>query len=196
MSSPFSPEAYEISVLRTTDSRGGSRFLHERVTPGTELWISHPVNLFPIHQLGRKHILLAGGIGITPFMAITAQLARPGRQFELHYAMRKRSTGRPCGLLKDLYGDRVLLYRTERNERIPVTDLLDNQPLGTHLYVCGPERMIDGVLQMGRSAGGRRRTCTASAFLAPPSGTPVHRAARPLSNGCARRRARKHAGGH
>ena len=41
-----SPSAYEISVLRTANSRGGSIFMHERVSKGTELIVSQPVNLF------------------------------------------------------------------------------------------------------------------------------------------------------
>jgi ferredoxin-NADP reductase len=172
ISSPFQSDAYEISVLRVNDSRGGSRFMHDRLEPGAELWISHPVNLFPIHQLGRKHILVAGGIGITPFMAMTAQLAAGGRQFELHYAMRDETTGAYADRLKALYGENVALYRTRAGERIQITELLENQPLGTHLYVCGPERMIDGVLEAGRDAGWPEENLHCERFLAPPSGEP------------------------
>lgn len=172
ISSPFAGSYYEISVLRVHESRGGSRFMHDQLSAGDELWISHPVNLFPIHQLGRKHILLAGGIGITPFMAITAQLAAAGRNFELHYAMRDETTGAYATRLKELYGDRVTLYRTRLSERIDVPALLEDQPLGTHLYVCGPERMIDGVMAAGRMAGWPEENLHNERFLAPPSGQP------------------------
>jgi ferredoxin-NADP reductase len=172
MSSPAAPEAYEISVLRVEESRGGSRYMHESLKAGDELWISNPVNLFPIHQLGRKHILVAGGIGITPFMAITAQLAEAGRAFELHYAMRDETTGAYAGRLKELYGEQVRIYRTRFDERIQITDILEDQPLGTHLYVCGPERMIDGVLAAGRKAGWPDENLHSERFLAPPSGEP------------------------
>jgi ferredoxin-NADP reductase len=172
MSSPYSPEAYEVSVLRVEDSRGGSRFMHERLSAGDELWISNPVNLFPIHQLGRKHILVAGGIGITPFVAMTAQLAASNRVFELHYAMRDETTGAYAAKLRELYGDRVRLYRTRLGERIRIDDILDDQPLGTHLYVCGPERMIDAVLDAGRAAGWPKENLHSERFLAPPSGEP------------------------
>lgn len=172
ISSPYTSDFYEISVLRTEDSRGGSRFMHERVKAGDELTISRPVNLFPIHQLGKKHILIAGGIGITPFMAMTQQLAGSGCRFELHYAMRSETFGAYGAHLKDLYGDRIALYRSANGERIPIAGLLEGQPLGTHLYVCGPERMIDGILEAGRSAGWPEENLHCERFLAPPSGTP------------------------
>lgn len=172
MSSPACTEAYEISVLRVAESRGGSTYMHTRVSPGTELWITPPGNLFPVHQLARKHILIAGGIGITPFMAMTAQLSTLGHDFELHYAMRAEATGAYGKALKEAYGDRVSLYRTGLGERIPLADLLEEQPLGTHLYVCGPERMIDSVLESGRLAGWPEESLHCERFLPPPGGDP------------------------
>jgi len=172
MSSPACTQAYEISVLRVAESRGGSQFMHDRVSPGTELWITPPGNQFPVHQLGRKHVLIAGGIGITPFMAMTAQLSMLGHDFELHYAMRTEASGAYGKVLTERYGDRVRLYRTSLGERIPLADLLEDQPLGTHLYVCGPERMIDGVLESGRLAGWPEENLHCERFLAPPGGDP------------------------
>jgi ferredoxin-NADP reductase len=172
MSSPACTEAYEISVLRVAQSRGGSTYMHTRVSPGTELWITPPGNLFPVHQLARKHILIAGGIGITPFMAMTAQLSTLGHDFELHYAMRAEATGAYAKTLKETYGDRVRLYRTSLGERISMEELLEEQPLGTHLYVCGPERMIDSVLESGRLAGWPEENLHCERFLPPPAGDP------------------------
>jgi len=172
MSSPTSSEAYEISVLRVEKSRGGSQYMHTRVVPGTELWITPPGNLFPVHQLARKHILVAGGIGITPFLAMTAQLARLGHEFELHYAMRTESSGAYGTVLQDSYGGLVTVYRTDLGEQIPLAGLLADQPLGTHLYVCGPEGMIEGVLERGRLAGWPEENLHCERFLAPPGGEP------------------------
>lgn len=172
MSSPARSDAYEISVLRVEPTRGGSHYMHTRVSPGTELWITPPGNLFPVHQLARKHILIAGGIGITPFVAMTAQLSELGHDFRLHYAMRTDTSGAYREALQESYGDRVRFYRTSLGERIPVADLLEDQPLGTQLYVCGPERMIDGVLESGRLAGWPEESLHCERFLAPPGGEP------------------------
>jgi ferredoxin-NADP reductase len=172
MSSPACTKAYEISVLRVEESRGGSHHLHTRVSPGSELAITPPGNQFPVHQLARKHILLAGGIGITPFMAMTAQLSALRHDFELHYAMRTEASGAYGKVLEERYGNRVHVYRTSLGERIPLSDLLEEQPLGTHLYVCGPERMIDSVLDSGRLAGWPEENLHCERFLAPPGGDP------------------------
>ena len=58
MSSPNELDNYQISVLRVDPSRGGSAFMHEQVRVGSELEIAHPVNLFGLAKLARKHLLL------------------------------------------------------------------------------------------------------------------------------------------
>lgn len=172
MSSPLDPSAYEISVLAVENSRGGSAFMH-RITEGDELVVSQPVNLFAADQRGRKHILIAGGIGITPFLAMMEQFSRDNTAFELHYAMRSREHGAYWQELLDRYGPhRVKLYFDVEGPQIPLSSLLDNQPLGTHLYVCGPAGMIDGVLIAALEAGWPRQNLHSERFLAPPPGQP------------------------
>jgi ferredoxin-NADP reductase len=172
MGSTLDRSHYEITVLKTVDSRGGSTFMHDWVTPGTQLIISHPINLFPIDHRGRKHILIAGGIGITPLIPMAEQLALWNRPFELHYAMRDAARGAHAERLKAAFGDRVQLYRNSEDERIPLASLLERQPLGTHLYVCGPERMIEAVLDGARAAGWPNENVHAERFVGPPGGAP------------------------
>ncbi len=81
MSSPLDTSEYTISVRRDDVGRGGSLFMHGKVEPGHRMVISYPVNLFSLDLRAKKHLMLAGGIGITPFLAQTAQLAGRGRQF-------------------------------------------------------------------------------------------------------------------
>ena len=81
MSSPFDPTHYAISVRRDDTGRGGSLFLHQRVSKGHELFIGHPVNLFPMDRRARRHLLVAGGIGITPFVAMIEHFAKGSSNF-------------------------------------------------------------------------------------------------------------------
>lgn len=171
ISAPGDTSAYEISVLRAPESRGGSAFMHERVTPGSELAVSDPVNLFPIVRLGRKHILVAGGIGITPFIAMMQELTAQRAEFELHYAMRSAARGAYCDQLVQQYGSRVHLYRDELGEAMPLASILKQQPLGTHMYVCGPAPMIDWALKTGRAAGWPSENLHSEKFSAPPPGS-------------------------
>jgi ferredoxin-NADP reductase len=164
--------SYRIGVLRTKDSRGGSKFMHERVEVGSELVITMPVNLFPIVHTGRKHILVAGGIGITPIYAMAEELKRQSRPYELHYGVRSEAHGAFLDELRAAHGDKLRLYRDDRQEIITVDKILPNQPLGTHLYVCGPEGMIDAILKGGRAAGWPKENLHSERFLAPAGGQP------------------------
>lgn len=80
---PAAPQQYRIAVRLQEDSRGGSRFLHEQVKEGDRLQLSPPANLFALHSQARHHLLIAGGIGITPFLAQVAELERRGASFAL-----------------------------------------------------------------------------------------------------------------
>ena len=173
MSPPADTGGYEISVLRVEKSRGGSAFLHEKLKEGDSLTLSQPVNLFACDHRARKHILMAGGIGITPFIAMMDQLEREGQAFELHYAVRTRTHGAYWKQLQDRYGaHRIKIYCDAENLFIPTGDILANQPLGTHLYVCGPAGMINGVLGKARALGWPKQNLHSEEFLAPPPGKP------------------------
>lgn len=150
---PGDPDRYEIAVRRVADGRGGSIFLHDRVRVGDILTVTPPANLFPLDWRARRHLLIAGGIGITPFVAMTAQLAALGAAFELHYAMRSPLAGAFADRLQQLHGDAVHLYAGSHGERLPIARLIADQPLGTHLYVCGPARLIDEVRTTALTAG-------------------------------------------
>jgi ferredoxin-NADP reductase len=172
MGSPTEGASYQISVLKTAMSRGGSHFMHDTLKLDSRLKISHPVNLFPVDQRGRKHILIAGGIGITPFISMAEQLSCAGRPFELHYVIRDRGRGAYASDLTAKYGPRVRIYCRSDDEQLPLSRLLDNQPLGTHLYVCGPASMIEGVLASARAEGWPNENLHTEHFLAPPVGEP------------------------
>jgi len=75
MGDPADTTGYSISDRRNDAGRGGPLFLHRHGVPGMEMVISHPVNPFALNLRAKKHLMLAGGIGITPLLAQIAQLA-------------------------------------------------------------------------------------------------------------------------
>ena len=164
--------SYRIGVLRTPNSRGGSKFMHERVSVGDELRITMPVNLFPLFHPGRKHLLIAGGIGVTPIYAMADELQRRGALYEIHYAVRDEAHGAFIDEMRARHGDRLKLYRRDLEEILAVDQILPGQPLGTHLYVCGPEGMIEAVLEGGLEAGWPKEHLHAERFQTPPTGEP------------------------
>lgn len=170
MSDPSDSSGYEISVRRDETGRGGSLFMHSGVKPGMKMVISQPVNLFGLDLRAKKHLLVAGGIGITPFIAQMAQMDTLGHKFELHYAMRDRELGAYMKELSARYGDRVHPYYDLEKQAIDLATLLKTQPLGTHLYVCGPKGMIGWVLSTAEKMGWPKGALHSEEFLAPPVG--------------------------
>ncbi len=172
LSSPADRSHYQIAVRLQEHSRGGSRSMHEQVTVGTELDITWPVNLFAIARLGRKHILVAGGIGITPFMSQAHELLRSGANFELHYGIRSPRHAGFVDELRALLGDRLHCYDQSQGQVIDSQALLARQPLGTHVYVCGPAGMVDAVVGSAKRLGWPDAHVHFEQFLAPPVGEP------------------------
>ncbi|EBA9765635.1 hypothetical protein CFJ40_26110 [Salmonella enterica] len=59
--------------------------MHQQVRPGDTLTVSTPNNLFAIDPQARKHLLIAGDIGITPFLSSIPQLELHQADWQLHY---------------------------------------------------------------------------------------------------------------
>src|SRR5450631_1650929 len=146
LGSPQQLDTYEIGVRRMEESRGGSHFMHDRVVIGSRLEIAHPVNLFGLDKIARKHVLIAGGIGITPMLAQLEDLHGGGVPYELHYSVRSAEHAAFLERLRRREGERLHMYYDSEGLFIPFQTLLANQPLGTHVYVCGPAGMIQHVI--------------------------------------------------
>ncbi|AXI47140.1 ferredoxin--NADP(+) reductase [Sulfitobacter sp. SK012] len=172
MSDPSDRNSYAISVRRDDQGRGGSLFMHRNVKAGDEMVITYPVNLFSLDLRAKKHIFFAGGIGITPFMSMIAQMERTGGNWELHYACRSPELGSYVDVLRYKYPNKVHVYYDNENQAIDLEGLLDGQPLGTHAYVCGPKGMINWIHATATDAGWPNNHVHSEEFLAPEPGAP------------------------
>jgi ferredoxin-NADP reductase len=153
MSSPYDSSVYQIAVRRVEDGRGGSQRMHEAVNEGDVLEILRPVNLFPLSKHARLHLFIAGGVGITPVCSQLAELRLRGTPFEVHLAVRGAEHARLGEELKREYGDAVRLYRGDIEQRLDISAVLADRPLGSHLYVCGPESMIQDAIDSAHALG-------------------------------------------
>ncbi|MFZ8898790.1 MAG: PDR/VanB family oxidoreductase [Alphaproteobacteria bacterium] len=170
MSDPADTETYAISVRRDDEGRGGSLFMHNNVKVGDAMEITYPVNLFSLDLRAKKHVFLAGGIGITPFMAMIAQLERSSDSWELHYSVRTEALGTYVDQLVSKYPNKVRIYYDDQSQSINLEYLLDGQPLGTNVYVCGPKGMIDWVHKTAAAAGWPDANVHSEEFTAPQPG--------------------------
>ncbi|TXI85310.1 MAG: hypothetical protein E6Q40_07900, partial [Cupriavidus sp.] len=137
----------EIAVLREDAGRGGSRYLHDEVGAGSRLEIEVPPNEFPLDPATRHAILIAGGIGVTPIVAMARELRRIGTPFEVHYSARGLADAAFVDPLRALCGDALHLYDTAHGAagRMRLDAVLAERVAGTHTYTCGPASLIDAV---------------------------------------------------
>ena len=170
LSSPQRLDTYEIGVRRMDESRGGSHFMHDKVRIGSRLEIAHPVNLFALDKIARKHVLIAGGIGITPMLAQLEDLHGTSVPYELHYSVRSPEHAAFLTRLRQREGDRLHMYYDSEDQSIDFGGLLSNQPLGTHVYVCGPAGLIERVVTTAQGYGWSDSHIHWEQFSAPPVG--------------------------
>ncbi|MEA2995839.1 MAG: phthalate 4,5-dioxygenase reductase component, partial [Alphaproteobacteria bacterium] len=86
---PAERDRYLIPVKREPDGgRGGSESMIRDVRAGSELAVSAPANNFALVKSAAGYLFVAGGIGITPIMAMIRQLKATGGRFKLCYCTR------------------------------------------------------------------------------------------------------------
>lgn len=152
---PNERHCYRIAVLDTPQSRGGARAAHA-LRPGMTLRISQPRNAFELGASDPFALLIAGGIGITPILAMASELARLGKPFAVHYCARGRAAAAFAERLRWAAGEAAAtLHLSDEPDpgRIDLARVLGAAPAGTHIYVCGPDRLIRAVFTAADSLG-------------------------------------------
>jgi ferredoxin-NADP reductase len=166
---------YRIAVLHTTTSRGGSAHIHTTLRPGATVRVTAPRNHFALEPAGR-YLFLAGGIGITPLLAMARHAHRTGTPWRMVYGGRRRTS---------------LAFTTELADLTTTTDRCDLHPQDTHghpdldaaladltddtlVYCCGPEPLLAAVEErcaaLGRTDRLRTERFAAPAPTAPDDG--------------------------
>jgi ferredoxin-NADP reductase len=139
---PQERHRYVIAVLNELAGRGGSRSMHEQIAPGSVLFVSAPRNHFPLAgREARFHLLLAGGIGVTPMLAMIAELERRASPWHMHYCTRSPSrTGFLDRLRPLIEAGKVELHHDDGDPArgLDIKRTLQAFEVGTHVYFCGP----------------------------------------------------------
>ncbi|MCX5446413.1 PDR/VanB family oxidoreductase [Streptomyces nigrescens] len=145
---PDDPTALLIAVKREAESRGGSAALHT-VAEGDELRVGAPRNLLTLAADADRHVLVAGGIGVTPLLGMAHRLHRDEADFELHYFARSRTDAAFTELLERRvdFRDRVHLhFGVPRDDQPAVlAGVAADLTAGCHVYTCGPRGFMDRV---------------------------------------------------
>ncbi|AOM42890.1 PDR/VanB family oxidoreductase [Xenorhabdus hominickii] len=154
LNSPFDEQRYQIAVKRGEHSRGGSAFMHKKVAIGNKLIVSEPNNLFALVPEAKKHILIAGGIGITPFMSHLHELQKQNAEYELHYCYRNANDNAfTQELMASGFKDKIVCHISSEGTRLELDTFISQLPEGSHVYTCGSNSLNDGVKQAAQKAG-------------------------------------------
>lgn len=143
---------YVVAVLREIDGRGGSAWMHDVLRPGDILRSSEPLNNFRLSEGGERHILIAGGIGVTPILSMAARLKELQRDYTMHYCVREPAEAAFADEIATRHGNRAKFYFDggDPSRGLDVVSLLKTRPSATHVYVCGPSSLIRATREAGR----------------------------------------------
>jgi ferredoxin-NADP reductase/nitrite reductase/ring-hydroxylating ferredoxin subunit len=151
---PDENEFWTIGVRLMPNSRGGSRMIAEQVREGDLLSLSAPRHNFPLRRDALRSVLIAGGIGLTPLLAMAKALRHGGHPFELHVFARDQAHLPFAETLRG-FGESVRTYlgqdRTQTQQAIK--NLLGPHGVSQHVYVCGAPGLIDAVTRTATGLG-------------------------------------------
>lgn len=146
-SNPARRDIYEIAVLNDEDGRGGSRTIHQTYELGDQVQCDLPQNFFSLEDSPGKHVLVAGGIGITPIKSMAQELKAQGKQFEIHYLGKSKSAMAFADRLQREFGEKISFYESENGGRFSTRTFAEALSEDSLVYVCGPNRLIDDLLK-------------------------------------------------
>lgn len=145
---PSHGSRYELAVLRVEEGRGGSREAHDVLQEGAVVQVRALRNHFALADDVPHHLLLAGGIGVTPILAMARRLTRDGKEWSAVYGGRSLSA---MALRNELYAldpARVRVLPQDVYGIVDLGDVMQAAPPGTVAYVCGPAPMIDAAVDV------------------------------------------------
>jgi len=152
INAPHEADAYRVAVAKAADGRGGSAAMHA-LKIGDTLAVGRPRNDFPLDLHADESLLIAGGIGITPILAMARVLTHARRTFALHYVGRAREAMAFADEAARFAGASVVCDGGDPRNGLHIDELVAAPRTGRHLYVCGPRPLIEAVLAAARAAG-------------------------------------------
>ncbi|MCG7522550.1 Rieske 2Fe-2S domain-containing protein [Ruegeria sp. Ofav3-42] len=151
---PGETDHYTIGVKRDPNSRGGSVAIHDDVKKGDVLAISAPRNNFPLRRDAVHTILIAGGIGVTPMIAMARALNVQGLSFEFHYFVQGESHiafSQEISEFENAISYHMGLSPEETGKKLG--EVLSEPGHARHVYVCGPGPMLDATRKTAADQG-------------------------------------------
>lgn len=151
----LAPTSYTVSVQRIGPGQGGlggSAWVHDHLQVGDAVQVETPQSAFPPVRTARRHLYIAAGIGITPIVSHVRAAVRWDAEFELIY-LHRAGAGAYRRELEELAGERMRAFTDRHSFVADLGKLLSDQPVGTHLYLCGPASFMEMVVGVATTLG-------------------------------------------
>ncbi|MFP3986084.1 PDR/VanB family oxidoreductase [Streptomyces sp. E11-3] len=147
---PGDRTAWRIAVLREPAGRGGSAYVHDKLTEGTPVRIRGPRNNFALAPAPR-YLFIAGGIGITPILPMLRAAETAGAKWTLLYGGRTRTSMAFAQRLGVAYGSKVHIAPEDETGLLDLAAHLADPEPGTLVYCCGPPPLLTAVEERCRT---------------------------------------------
>ncbi|MGO3327193.1 cytochrome P450/oxidoreductase [Gordonia sp. (in: high G+C Gram-positive bacteria)] len=134
--------SWKVGVLLDPSSRGGSAFVHKELIEGATVRVRGPRNHFPL-VASPRYQFIAGGIGITPILAMIDAAEARGAQWSLLYGGRSRASMAFRDRLES--DDRVTIWPQDDKGLLDLDTVLGTPRSDTLVYCCGPGALLDAV---------------------------------------------------
>ena len=141
---PSDSSVYSIAVKREEGGRGGSVWLHDTLAAGMSVPVSAPRNHFPLAADARHHVLIGGGIGITPMIAMAHALRDADASFDTSLLCARVIAGLCRNSPHALRRAAQVVQRLRARRRFNAPSVL-SASAGAHVYCCGPAGLMDAV---------------------------------------------------
>ncbi|KAK2019380.1 MOSC domain-containing protein [Colletotrichum eremochloae] len=164
-------DRFELGVALDAQSRGGSRYLHESMAVGDVLQVGRITTDVQVASASSNHVFIIGGIGITAFLALAEAYNKVHYNFEMHYAVRSADDV-PFRPRLEALGRSVRLYDRSTGERMDISHIMRTLKWNSHVYVCGPTRMMEAARKAAEECGLDESDVHYEAFSADTSGDP------------------------
>jgi MOSC domain-containing protein YiiM/ferredoxin-NADP reductase len=162
---------FELGIALSETSRGGSEFIHSKLKSGDALSVSRIATTFPLNALADRHIFIAGGIGLTAFIAAAKECQEKARPYHLHYLVRD-STDVAFKHYLNQFGDNVTIHDRSIGKRCDIVAIMRKANSLTHVYCCGSEKLMEDVKKTGIACGLNVENLHFEAFATTTSGDP------------------------
>ncbi|KAI3325871.1 PK beta-barrel-protein domain-containing protein-like protein [Xylariaceae sp. AK1471] len=162
---------FELGIALEEPSRGGSAYLHRNTKEGDLLQIGRITSDIKPAGAASNHVFIVGGIGITAFLSMMEIYRNINWETTLHYGVRT-ANDIPFRERLDSLKDLVKLYDRSKGERMDIASIFRNLSWNSHVYVCGPRRMLDEAIQQAKICGLGEDEVHFEAFSADTTGDP------------------------